>query len=241
MKKILSLFLFVALSASATAPATVTVPDASLGAVDYDVCYRLAGITTKVATATVTFVESEWDGKPAYHSLAKIVTQPFFRLFLKPEYKAEAWYAREDLSPLYFTNPFTDGKKEGNYVVYYNYTSRTIRSAWTVEGEEPLEMTYDMGDQPMMELLSTLMFVRYHDFGEGTPVKIAVIFPSKARDAEISRVGDNLVLQIVGKGIMENGSGNRLLFRRSTAPDRRILRLEADLGSGTLICTAREQ
>ena len=240
MKKILSLFLFVALSASATAPATVTVPDASLGAVDYDVCYRLAGITTKVATATVTFVESEWDGKPAYHSLARIVTQPFFRLFLKAEYRAEAWYAKDDLKPLCFVHPFKEGNKEGLYEVSYEYGDHVARSSWAVEGREPVRKTFEIqGGKPAMELLSALTFVRFHDFKDA-PETVTLIMPSKARDAGIGMKDDHILLQISGNGVMENGSGNTLRFWRSPAPDRRILRLEADLSSGSLRCTVKE-
>ena len=239
MKKLL--FLFIALVVSTAAPATGRVPDASLGAVVYDVRYKLAGITTKVAMATITFEESEWKGVPAYHATARIETQPFFRLFLKAEYKAEAWYSHDDLSPLYFVHPFTDGKKAGKYEVVYNYASGVAQSSWAVEGAEPVERENELGEKKAMELLSALTFIRFHDFPEGTQETVTLLMPSKARDANIGWDGDHLLLRILGNGVMENGSGSDLLFWRSSGPDRRILRLESDLGSGTLRCTVHEE
>ena len=158
------LVLILALAATTTAPATGGVPDESLGAVVYDVCYKLAGITTKVATATITFVESEREGQPVYHSTARIETQPFFRLFLKAQYKAEAWYSAGDIAPLYFLYPFTDGKNAGKYEVTYDYDTHFARSVWAVEGSEPLETEHPLRkDKPSMELLSALTYVRFHD------------------------------------------------------------------------------
>lgn len=238
MRKLLLLFL--ALAATAAAPATDRVPAASLGAVVYDVCYRFAGITTKVATATITFEESEWEGKPAYHSMALIQTQPFFRLFLKAEYKAEAWYSRKDLAPLYFVHPFSDGKQSGKYEVIYD-PGREARSCWSVEGGEPIEKTYEPLDKPHMELLSALMYVRFHDFKEGTAEDIVLLLPSRSCDAQIGPEDDHILLRMSGNGMMENGSGNNLLLWRSTDPDRRILRLESDLGTGSLRCTVHGQ
>ena len=238
MKKLLLLFL--ALAATAAAPATDRVPAASLGAVVYDVCYRLAGITTKVATATVTFEESEWEGKPAYHSLALIQTQPVFRLFLKAEYKAEAWYSREDLSPLYFIHPFSDGKQSGKYEVVYD-PGRQARSRRSVENGEPVEKLYKPLDKPHMELLSALTFVRFHDFREGAPVDVVLLLPSRSCDAVIGPEDDHILLRMSGNGMMENGSGNNLLLWRSNESDRRILRLESDLSTGSLRCTVHEQ
>lgn len=230
------LVLILALAATTTAPATGGVPDESLGAVVYDVCYKLAGITTKVATATITFVESEWEGKPAYRSTARIETQPFFRLFLKAEYKAEAWYSTEDLAPLYFLYPFTDGKNAGKYEVTYDYDSHFARSLWAVEGSEPLEREHPLQDgKPSMELLSALTFLRFHNFKDGAPETITLLMPSQARDATIYPDGDRLTLRINGDGVMENGSGSNLVFWRSSGASRRILRLESDLGTGSLI------
>lgn len=234
MKKFL--FFILALAASATAPATDKVPDASLGAVSYDVCYKLAGITTKVATATITFVESERDGKKAYHSTAKIETQPFFRLFLKAEYKAEAWYSAGDLAPLYFDYPFTDGKSAGKYEVSYDYDTRFARSVWAIEGSEPLEREHPLqDDKPSMELLSALTYIRFHDINDEASETVILLMPSQARDATITRHGDQLTLRINGSGVMENGSGSDLRFWRSSGPDRNIQRLESDLGTGSLI------
>lgn len=234
MKKVL--LLLIALVASTTAPATDRVPDASLGAVVYDVCYKLAGITTKVATATITFVESEREGQPVYHSTARIETQPFFRLFLKAQYKAEAWYSVEDLAPLYFNYPFTDGKNAGKYEVTYDYDTHFARSVWAVEGSEPLEREHPLQkDKPSMELLSALNYIRFHDFKEGTPETVTLLMPSKAREATVTQEGERITFRINGNGVMENGSGNDLVFWRSSSPDRSILRLESDLGTGSLI------
>ena len=236
MKIILSLFLFLALTASASTPARVSLPEASLGTAEYDVKYRLAGITTHVATATISFEESEWEGKPAYHSSALIKTQPFFRLFLNAEYKAEAWFSRNDLSPLHFVHSFKDGK----YEVFYDYDSRIARSVWTAEGKETVVREDEFREKKAMDLLSALHFVRFNDFKKvGESEDILIVMPREARDGDIGWDDDHLVLRIKGEGVMENGSGNQMSIWRSTDSDRRIQRLEMDLSSGSLRCILR--
>lgn len=243
MKKLLFLLLALtasAASASATAPATDSLPAESQGAAVYDLLYKVFGITAKVATATFTLEESEWEGHPAYLSTARIVMQPLFRFFLMPEYTAKAWYTHNTLSPLYFTHPFEDSKKKGTYEVVYDYDSQKVHSIWAVEGKETEETVVDLRDQVCLELLSTLNYLRFHDFSEDAPEKVVLLMPTVTSDAEISLQDDHILLRVLGEGVLEDGSGHNLLFWRSSGPDRRVLGFETDLGSGTLFCAPRQ-
>ena len=87
----------------------------ALGTVKYDVRYKRGKLDARVATATISWEESAWQGTPALHSAAVIRTTPLFKLFLGSDYFAEACFDRKDLSPLYFINPFKSGGKDGKY------------------------------------------------------------------------------------------------------------------------------
>ena len=74
-----------------------------------------------------------------------------------------------------------------------------------------------------------------NDFKEGTPETVTLLMPSKAREATVTQEGEKITFRINGNGVMENGSGSELFFWRSSGPDRNLLRLESDLGTGSLI------
>lgn len=242
MKKILILFLALTTcaSASAAAPATDSLPGEPLGTVVYDLCFKIFGITAKVATATFTIEESEWEGQPAYLSTALISTQPILRAILRPEYTAKAWYT-DDFTPLYFTHPYENGKKKGKYEVIYDHDAHQVHSIVDYEGEEPDDKVFDLQDGNHMELLSTLNYLRFHDFSEEAPEKVVLLMPMASSNAEISLEDDHMLVRVLGQGVLEDGSGHNLLFWRSTDPDRHILRFETPLGSGSLICILHEE
>lgn len=242
MKKILVFFLALAACASASAatPEKDKIPDEAVGSVVYDLCFRIFGITAKVATATFTIEESEWEGQPAYLSTAHIATQPLMKAFLKPEYVAKAWYSREDFTPLYFTHPYENGKKKGQYEVIYDYDSLLVHSIITYKGEEPEDKVFNLRDGMHMELLTTLNYIRFHDFPEDAYEKVVLLMPMAASDARICPEEDHFLVRVLGKGVLEDSSGHNLLFWRSSDPDRHIVRFETQLGSGTLICILHE-
>ena len=78
----------------------------SLGTFNYDVRYKNGLINAKVATATITWEESKWQNRPAYHSSALVKAAPVFALFISSDYVAETYFSHSGLAPLYFINPF---------------------------------------------------------------------------------------------------------------------------------------
>ena len=87
----------------------------SLGTFNYDVRYKNGLINAKVATATITWEESKWQNRPAYHSSALVKAAPVFALFISSDYVAETYFSHSGLAPLYFINPFK-GVDEQTYV-----------------------------------------------------------------------------------------------------------------------------
>ena len=59
-------------SALLSAPASNSIPAESLGDVQYEVRYNMAGITSKVADATISLEKGTRDGQAVLHSHAAI-------------------------------------------------------------------------------------------------------------------------------------------------------------------------
>ena len=72
----------------------------SLGTFNYDVRYKNGLINAKVATATITWEESKWQNRPAYHSSALVKATPVFALFISSDYVAETYFSHSGLAPL---------------------------------------------------------------------------------------------------------------------------------------------
>jgi hypothetical protein len=246
MKKLLTILL--ALVASVTAPGAGTIPEEALGAVNYDVRYKLGALNTKVATATITWEKADWKQQPAYHSHALVQTTPVFKIFLGSDYTADTYLSQKSLAPLFFSNPFKDGSRV-EYV--YNAESKEIESLAVKASGEAENKSYPL-DGRTMDLLSLLHYLRFHTFSaEGSPLSMHLLMGGISYAARVicqgpdetkfpDKPSERIVVEMTEHGLMENGSGNKLLLWRSNGPDRRILGLEVALSSGTMICRIRE-
>ena len=205
----------------------------SLGTFNYDVRYKNGLINAKVATATITWEESKWQNRPAYHSSALVKAAPVFALFISSDYVAETYFSHSGLAPLYFINPF-------------------IESISIDEDDEPEYETFPL-DGRTMDLLSLLHFVRFLDLTpDSAPIKMQILMAGKSRDARILYKGideekfpgisaEKILLEMTEHGLMENGSGNEIYIWRSPGPDRRLLALETELSSGAMFVRLRQE
>lgn len=249
MKRLVSFFL--ALAATASVPATGGIPAESLGTVSYDVRYKLGAITTKVATATISWEEASWNGTPAYHSAALVRTTPIFRLFISSDYVAETYFTRSDLTPLYFVNPFKRNKQDGKFEYVYQNGHGEIAST-TVRGDDEPEYKTFPNDGTTLDLLSLLHFVRFVPLSDDSePLEMHILMAGKSYPALLEYLGtdddkipgipaEKLHLRMTEHGLMENKSGNELYLWRATTPDHRLLCLETNLSSGRMICAIQQ-
>lgn len=241
--------LLLAVIASTTVLGAGGLPAEALGTVTYDVRYKLGGITTKVATATIGWEEDSWKGIPAYHSKAVIQPTPVFRIFISSDYLAEVYFSREQFRPLYFINPFKYGGKEGHYEYIFRTDKKVIEST-TLRGSDPPENKTFPLDGRTMDLLSLLHFVRFAEI-EKEPIDMHILMAAKSYAARLvyqgkdeekfpDLVAEHILLQMTERGLMENGSGNEIHIWRAATPDRRLLGLEVALSSGRMICRVRD-
>lgn len=214
----------------------------SLGTVQYDVWYKLGQLNTRVATADISWEEASWNGIPAYHSKALIQPTPFFRLFISSDYIAESWCRESDLVPLFFTNPFKNGKCD---YLYPQDEDDDIEATLVFGSKEPAYL-YFPNDGKTMDLLTLLHFVRFVNQEQlSTPLQIHTLITGKSFPAELIYLGEdpdkipgipceNFLLRMTERGLMENGSGNEIYIWRSSGEDRRILCLETELSTGSM-------
>ncbi len=235
-------------SALLSAPASNSIPAESLGDEQYEVRYIMAGITSKVADATISFEKGTRDGKAVLHSHAAIRASSIFRLFMDAEYIADAYLTQDRQDPVYYFNPVKKGGKEGKFECVYDSKTKTITSVFQRPPKDAVTNTYPM-DGLSMDLLSLLVYVRYHDIPANSPLSMHLLMGGKYVAATLTNQGadsdkypgaERFLLKMIDGGLMENGSGKEITVWRSTGNDRRILGLETSLSSGVMTVAIKE-
>lgn len=236
------ILLLLALPALFAASAPAPVSSAALGTVDYEVCYKSRGLETKVADASVSLGNGTWDGQSVLHAHAVIHAASIFRLFMNAEYTADAYLAKGGgVEPLYYKNPV---KRTGKFECIYDPSAKTVSTEFVRPPSDPVLNTIPL-DGKTMDLLSLLQYVRFADIPSGSSQSMHVLkaglsvpatLSSQGRDTERfpDQASERFLLELKEKGLMENGSGNRIVVWRSTGSDRRLLGLEVGLGSGVM-------
>ena len=224
------------------------VPAESLGAVQYEVRYKLAGITSKVAEATISLENGTRDGLAVLHSHAAIQASSVFRLFMDAEYIADSYMDKERMEPVYYFNPIKKGKKEGKYECIFDSSSKSISSYFLKPPADAVVKSFPL-DGLTMDLLSLLVYVRFQDIPAGKSLSMHLLMAGKCVPATLTNQGDDndrfpgterFLLKLQEGGLMENGSGNEITVWRSTAKERRILGLETALSSGVMTVSIKD-
>ena len=233
-----------------SAPAQADVPAEALGSVRYEVRYKLGGITTKVADATISLGKGTRDNQAVLHSHAAIQASSVFKLFMQPEYIADSYLSTNGEEPIYYMNPIKKGKKEGKLECIYDKKAGTVTSEFARPAEIPVVLSLPM-DGRTMDLLSLIQFVRFHDLSAGNTVSLHLLMAGKSVPANLTCEGlDNdrfpgteslrYHLQLIGRGLMENGSGNEITVWCTTDKSRQILGLETALSSGVMTVSIKK-
>lgn len=246
MKKIL-LFVSLALLAASLCEAR-KLPKETLGTVNYEIRYKWGAINTKVASIDLSLSPEKWENVQAYHSRASIKTSAIFSLFIGADMTADSYIAQSDLQPLYFVNPHKKGGKDVRFTFVYDRKTKQIES--TFEGvKETTTKNFPM-DGKTYDLLSVIEFVRFLEASYNT-VDInlllgddrypgVLVYQGKDTEKFPGKETERFVLRLTGRGVMENGSGNELVFWRSLGEDRRIIALEAPVNPGFMTIRIKE-
>lgn len=224
-------------------------PDKAFGKFRYTVHYEWGIIDSNVANATISFEKKEWNNKDACHSHAVISANSIFRLFMNADYIADA-YLTEDKQPepLYFSNGYQKDGKQGKFE--YTYTKTNILSVNELGDKK--EKSDIKQDGLTMDLLSLLHFVRFVDISAGKTLHMHVLIAGKAFPATLSYKGvtkerypgheaEHLHLEMTERGLMENGSGNKIELYRSTSPGNVFLGMEVPLSAGSMTVHINEK
>ena len=102
-----------------------------------------------------------------------------------------------------------------------------------------------------MDLLSLLQYVRFHSLTAGKSEAMHVLKAGFSVPATLTCQGvdterfpgrktERFLLDLKEQGLMENGSGNRILVWRSTGSDRQLVGMEVNLGSGVMTVSIKE-
>ena len=225
------------------------VPAKALGTIEYEVRYKIMGIDTKVATATISLEKGNWEQQPALHSHAVIRANSVFKLFMKAEYIADAYLSPDGQKPLYFINPTEKGDKAGKFECKYDNKGGTIRSEVVRPPADPVSSSFSL-DGRTMDLLSLLVHIRFLDMAPGASRQMHLLMSGNSIAATLTCQGidkerfpgtetKRFHLKMRGRGLMENGSGDEIDVWCTTGSDHRLLGLETILNSSPMVVTVQ--
>lgn len=231
-------------------PAPKNVSSEALGTVQYEVRYKLNGLNTKVADATISLENGTWEQQAVLHARAAIRAYSIFRLFMNAEYLADTYLTPGGQEPVYSINPIKKGNKEGKFSCIYDRSAKTVTSELVKPGADPVVETLPL-DGRTMDLLSLLQYVRFQNIGAGSSRSMHLLMGNRSTTATLTNQGtdterfpgvetERFLLRMKDHGLMENGSGKEITVWRSTGGDRRILGLETALSSGVMVVTVKE-
>ena len=209
----------------------------------YEIRYLYGAINAKVATGTFVLRPDVWEGQDVYTADIYIKVKPLFRLFLLPEYDVTGHFTRPGMNPLHYFCPsgrgwgecrYTEGEKGVHYWRQFD------------KMPEP-EHFYYPNDGRTMELMSLLYFARMYEFVQGEAVPVKMLLAGKIYNGNITLVGEDserypghvaqeLHLEIIGRGLMEDGSGNLFVVWRDASGTHPVLGMYVPLGKkGTML------
>ena len=246
MKKILLLLSFMLIATSLCEARKL--PKEALGTVNYEIRYKWGAINAKVASIDMSVNADKWKSHPAYHAKAIIKTSAVFSLFIGADMTAEGYIAQEDVQPLYFDNPHKKGGKDVRFTFLYNRDSKQIET--TFQGVKDTSRNTFPLDGKTYDLLSVILFVRSLEapfksedlnliLGEERYPGV-LVYQGRDKDKFPGQETDRFVLRLTGRGVMENGSGNELVFWRSLSHDHKIIALEAPVNPGFMTIRVKE-
>lgn len=225
-------------------PARAALPE---GTLRYEVRYKWGVVDTRVANAVFTHSRKEWDGQPALHAQVSLRATPFFRLFMAEEYWMEAYLSTDGKQPFYSHAPLKNKGVLYNFDTTYHYDTRKVEST-TVSVEENLSRTFSMDDESL-DIFVVFYYLQTLDASslpENGSHSIQIIMPRSVAPALVSFEGldtemvpgtpcNRYLVQLTGRGLMENKSGNTVHVWVTADANRQLRVLSVPLNNGTMI------
>ena len=223
------------------------------GKVQYKIQYIRGSLRAKMATATLTMSDTEWKGDTAYAAGFSVQAANVFKLFLRSEYKVDLVLSKEDLSPYYYSFPHV--KKGKKHQLEFIYGDNEVESVLQIENTpEPVRKLYPKNGLLTLDVASFSLYVRSLDPAslQGEPMAVQLLFGSSAELAHLNYVGEDsafregencfhYILEIVGRGLLENKSGKEIHLWVSPGAERTLCGLEIKLEKGSIVAKMLEK
>lgn len=209
----------------------------------YELRYKNGALKPKVAKAYFNLIPDTWEGKDVYTAQISIDVKAIFRLFMKADYQVTGHFTRPGMEPLYYYCP----SKEGWGECHYTPGEQGVHfSRMMGEMEVPEEYFY-FNDGKTMELMSVIYTIRWRELKLGEPIDMNMLLAGKIVHSTIvleendtekypGHTAQRLKVEMVERGLMENGSGNVFYIWREAEGTRPILGLQVPLSKkGSLL------
>lgn len=218
------------------------------GETHYEVRYKWGLLDTKVANGTFVVSRSQWDGQPALCARVEVGATPFFRLFMADKYRCVLYLSQDGNEPLYSRAP---GKgKDGPYVfeMFYKRDARRIDAVTVLDQLGITENRVFKLDGRTLDLEALFFFFSEVDpsmMPNGNPLSLQMVMPRSEAPTLMYYEGIDTEkfpgepcyryrLELTGRGLMENRSGNLVYLWISTRESRELLLLTVPLNNGIM-------
>lgn len=246
MKKLVVYFLAL-LPLVAAMPPKHGLPESAKGVTRYDVHYNRGGLHAKMATATLTLEDALWQEKPAYFASFTVRAANVFKLFMLNEYKVNLFISKDDTRPYYYSFPHKKKGQERHLEFFYK--EQEVESVLQMEDfPEPVRQAYPMEGKPTLDIASFAIYLRSLDPAalKGAPLRVNLLLATSNVPAEVRYLGDDpafwqgeaahqFQVEMLGRGLMENGTGNIIKLWVSPAPEHALRGLQVDLKKGAVL------
>ena len=244
MKKLV--FILALLPLLAFVPERKALPEQAKGETRYVVHYTRGSIRAKMATATLTMDDGVWQEKPAYYASFSVRAANVFKLFMLNEYKVHMFLSKDDMHPYYYSFPHRKKGKQRHLEFFYK--EKEVESVLHIEDyPEPVRQVFPADEHPTMDVASLSFFLRAIDPAglKDNPLRVNLLLASVEVPADITYVGEDpffwsgettqhLMVKMLGRGLLENGSGDEIHVWVSPEPEHPMRGLEILLGKGSV-------
>ncbi len=246
MKKLVVLIL-VLLPLVAAMPPRHGLPESAKGVTQYEVHYNRGGLHAKMATATFMLNDAAWQENPAYFSNFTVRAANVFKLFMLGEYKVNIFLSKEDMHPYYYSFPHKKKGKQRHLEFFYK--EQEVESVLQIEDyPEPIRQVYATEGIPTLDVASFALFLRSLDPTDirGHSVRVSLLLATCSVPAELRYMGEDYdfwpgevsyryQVNMLGRGLMENGAGNEIDIWVSGQAEHALRGLQVELKKGAIL------
>ena len=214
----------------------------------YKVRLQYGVVKTKMAVATITLENAQWEGKPVYYSHFQVKAVNLLRFRMKEEYNVDLYLNSQDMSTLHYEWPFLLKGNQCRTEFTFSEADHLIHAYYHYAPSAPYTQDWPL-DGHTMDICSLAFFVRSLECpvpGEQIPMNLLMGRDEVRANLEFIGMDDGLipeqnsfhyVVHMIDRGLLENHEGDEVHVWIGDSASRPLLGLRVSLWKYTVQAT----